>query len=88
MKYFFSNPFVGVKILHDYKLGCDNIVWGHQNLVKICVGLSQTSASLYRVEITQFIFMLDFNPNNIKIYLQWIFGAVSTKYLIISIIIG
>jgi hypothetical protein len=30
---------------------------------------------LYRVVITSFMVMSDFNPNNIQIYLKWRFGC-------------
>jgi hypothetical protein len=39
------------------------------------MGLSQTSASLYRVVITPFIVMPDFNPNKSQIFLKWVLGV-------------
>jgi hypothetical protein len=50
------------------------------------MGLSQTSADLYRVVITLFIVMPDFNPNNSQIYFKWGLGVPekTKKKLIIS----
>jgi hypothetical protein len=48
---------------HDYRWGCDNSI--SHNLIKVCNGLSKTS--LYRVVITPFIVMPDFN-------LKWVIG--------------
>jgi hypothetical protein len=40
------------KILHDYRWGCDNSMGSFNNLVIICMGLSQASESLNGVMIT------------------------------------
>jgi hypothetical protein len=55
---------VGVKMRHDYNWGCDN-------LLKVCLGLSQPSV------ITPFIVMPNFNPNNCQIYLGFFWGLDS-----------
>jgi hypothetical protein len=55
-----QNPFeviltiFGVKIEHGYKWGCDNSISNNYNLVKVCMGVSQTSESLYGVVITAY----------------------------------
>jgi hypothetical protein len=70
-----QNPFevsltiVRVKIRHGYK-------WGYDNLVQVCMGLSQTSASLYWMVITSFIGKPDSNPNNSQINLKWILDVL------------
>jgi hypothetical protein len=45
-----------------------------------CMGLSQTSASLYRVVITLFIVMPDCNPNNSQINLKLILSVLKNLF--------
>jgi hypothetical protein len=79
---------IGVKIRHDYKWGCENLVQDFIGLLQphlVCMGLSQASLSLYGVLIAPFMVMPDFNPSNSQIYLKWILG-VCFEILHISVI--
>jgi hypothetical protein len=50
--------FVGVKVWHDFKWGCDNSMSSNYNLVKDCMGLSQTSRKLYGIVITAYALII------------------------------
>jgi hypothetical protein len=62
-----SNPTPKTHLRHDYKWGCDNSISSYDTLVKLGMGLSQTSWGLYGVVTTvmlittPFIVMPDFN---------------------------
>jgi hypothetical protein len=45
---------IGVKIWHGHKWGCDNSISSHNNPIKVKMGLSHTSGSLYGVVTTAY----------------------------------